>query len=61
MNENFINLINDDRTPDELKAKLVLLSIKIQKCTTISGMKELFLLMVEVLEDVEKVSEGLNE
>lgn len=60
MHASFVELINDSRTPDELKAKLVLLFLKIEKCKSIKEMKEMFTLMLEVLTDIEKVQEGLD-
>jgi hypothetical protein len=60
MNKAFLDLIDDNRTPDELKAKLVMLAIKMQKLTNVADMKAVLLLMIDVLTDVEKVQEQLN-
>lgn len=57
MNKEIIDLITDDRVPDELKMKMLLISFKMQACKTIGECKEVLLALVGLLTEVENLTD----
>ena len=52
-----IDLITDDRVPDTLKMKMLLISFKMQNCKTIAECRAILLTLADLLAEVEKLTD----
>ena len=49
------SFFDDDQIPDEIKAKMLLALIKMQKCHDAKNMRSVLNLMLTILDEAEKI------
>lgn len=53
-----MDLVSDDRISDELKSRIILAALKVQKAKTIAQAKEGLQMIIGVLDEIEKITDG---
>lgn len=57
MNKEILDIVDDDRVPDELKVKMIMMSLRMQKCKTIGEAKQVLIMLVDIFTEVEKLTD----